>query len=43
VHIPPKRFEDATMPQHLRTILGFFGGDRARIVSKYCSDNAGMA
>jgi hypothetical protein len=26
VRIPPKHFEDATMPQHLRTIVGFFGG-----------------
>jgi hypothetical protein len=36
MQIPPKHLEDATMPQHLRTIVGFFGGDRAPIVSKYC-------
>jgi hypothetical protein len=32
VHIPPKRFKYVAMPQHLRKIVGFFGGDRARIV-----------
>jgi hypothetical protein len=42
VRIPPKHFEDATMPQHLRTIVGFFGGDQARIVFKYCPDSAGV-